>query len=762
MAFSKRRILKSAQKYTHKRQWDKAVAEYEKLTQEDFGDTSLHNVIGDLYLNKGDIPRAIEYFNEAARYYEERGFAAKAIAVYKKVVRMDPSQAQNYERLSQLYADQGLTQEAVEQLDTLARQYERQSAIESALQTYFKITELDPTNIPIKVKIGEIYERQGVNDHAAEEFVKVAEAFMKKGDLGSAFHYFRKAYSLDADNCDALKGIASVFLNSDQTDKAVETLRLTVEKNPNDMQALFILGRTYLQDGDQDAALPVFERILELEPNQEGVKEIVGKMHLQRGNYEQAGAILENVVDRYLDEEAYESALKILQQMRQANPQDVQIRIRTAKIFLKMKMEARAHEEYEQIAQLFLDNNEARKALKVYEQLYLAQPGNQQYRKNYFELARELNVQPVFVEHDAQAVKRPPELDGEPAVGADLDVHNLDDSVDREFEAQVSTDRDRRPRSYRAQLSRDQKKKIDDYHSEADVFVKYGLHDNAISRLRDILDLDPLDMTANKKLRDMYRSQNRLPEFFQQAIAIAELYEQLDERDNALEAYQVILDENPDHLRALDRVRALTSDSLPQPEPQPDRTAGQEPQPQAEYSAPPAPPEAEDQLPVEVDAEPLQTYKVKDLATGSGTDVDVQEVIAEFRRGLNKRINPKDFETHYNLGIAYREMGLLDEAISEFRLVLNFPDMIIDGCANLGVCFMQIGDHEKAIKILEYGARKAVKEPMKALAMKYDLASAHEAAGNRTKALKLFQEIDSQKPNFRDAKRKIKHLQNRA
>ena len=84
MAVNKNKILKNAAKYTKKGQYSKAVAEYRKLTQEEYGDNSINNTIGDLLIRAKDIKEAILDYEKAGEYYENRGFIPRALAIYKK------------------------------------------------------------------------------------------------------------------------------------------------------------------------------------------------------------------------------------------------------------------------------------------------------------------------------------------------------------------------------------------------------------------------------------------------------------------------------------------------------------------------------------------------------------------------------------------------------------------------------------------------------------------------------------------------------
>ncbi|HMA28552.1 MAG TPA: tetratricopeptide repeat protein, partial [Thermoanaerobaculia bacterium] len=72
----------------------------------------------------------------------------------------------------------------------------------------------------------------------------------------------------------------------------------------------------------------------------------------------------------------------------------------------------------------------------------------------------------------------------------------------------------------------------------------------------------------------------------------------------------------------------------------------------------------------------------------SGGDIPLEEIFREFKKGVEQQLSPEDYETHYNLGIAYKEMGLTDEAIGEFQLASKDPLHAVECCSMLGLCFL--------------------------------------------------------------------------
>jgi tetratricopeptide (TPR) repeat protein len=144
----------------------------------------------------------------------------------------------------------------------------------------------------------------------------------------------------------------------------------------------------------------------------------------------------------------------------------------------------------------------------------------------------------------------------------------------------------------------------------------------------------------------------------------------------------------------------------------------------------------------------------------------LQEVFDEFRAELGEMgVEDEDLETHYNLGIAFREMGLLEEAISEFQKVAQASDRGRDfrysmQCSTLlGVTFMQKGQPAVAAIWYERALQTPDLDPESALALRYDLGVAQESAGELDAALKSFSQVYARNIDYRDVGERIAALQ---
>jgi tetratricopeptide (TPR) repeat protein len=146
---------------------------------------------------------------------------------------------------------------------------------------------------------------------------------------------------------------------------------------------------------------------------------------------------------------------------------------------------------------------------------------------------------------------------------------------------------------------------------------------------------------------------------------------------------------------------------------------------------------------------------------GGGMDGSLGDLFEEFRSELGETKEDEDLETHYNLGIAYREMGLLEEAISEFQKVASSADKgpafryAMQCSTLLGLAFMEKG--QPAIAAIWY--ERALKTPgldqESILALRYDLGVAQELAGDARAAYNSFSQVYAMNIDYRDVSERI-------
>jgi pilus assembly protein FimV len=161
----------------------------------------------------------------------------------------------------------------------------------------------------------------------------------------------------------------------------------------------------------------------------------------------------------------------------------------------------------------------------------------------------------------------------------------------------------------------------------------------------------------------------------------------------------------------------------------------------------------------ELEQELAEEEAMVDEATGRGKDEALlEEVFREFQKGVAEQLSEEDSDTHFNLGIAYKEMGLIPEAIREFQIASRDPGYFVEGCSMIGVCYIEQGIASSAVEWFERALQAPNLESEPRMALRYDLASALEIAGDVGRACSVLEEIEAERPGFRDVQERLSNL----
>jgi tetratricopeptide (TPR) repeat protein len=136
----------------------------------------------------------------------------------------------------------------------------------------------------------------------------------------------------------------------------------------------------------------------------------------------------------------------------------------------------------------------------------------------------------------------------------------------------------------------------------------------------------------------------------------------------------------------------------------------------------------------------------------------IDEVLTSFRDEVKRAIGEEDYRSHYDLGMAYLDMGFLDEALAEFSLAQKHPELKLRGIEMTCRCFMERNDVELAIEELKAGLEIEGYSQAEYLGLRYNLAMAYEKLGEIEEATRHYEEIVRTDPSFRDARVRLDGL----
>jgi tetratricopeptide (TPR) repeat protein len=151
------------------------------------------------------------------------------------------------------------------------------------------------------------------------------------------------------------------------------------------------------------------------------------------------------------------------------------------------------------------------------------------------------------------------------------------------------------------------------------------------------------------------------------------------------------------------------------------------------------------------------------VGTLAGTEEEgFEQVFSAFKSGVDRELGDADNEARYDLGIAYKEMGLLEDAIAEFRLAMQVETRRLSCLHMMGICALDLGRGADAVAHLEQALSLPDLPDDQCVALRYDLGRAYAAHGDVERARAAFEEVRSADPEFGDVERELEALEARS
>jgi tetratricopeptide (TPR) repeat protein len=733
-------IIREAQKFLARGQIDKAIAEWEKLIKE-YPDANTYNTIGDLYFKKGDKSPAVDSFHKAARFFRDEGFSLKALAIYKKILNIDTSNTSALYALGELSEEKGLTTDATKYYLASADILSKEGKKDELLKVYDRILSLSPSNIPLRNKVAEIFKKEGLRIEAAKEYLHIARLYDEKDDANNAGMYYKKSLDLQPDNNEALLGLSSIYEKTGDSTQAQEYLKKAVELAPSNTELILKYAESLVKAKSFSEAMQYISKITAIEPSHTAARKLLGEMYAESGDKQKAWEEYKVIIDEIIFGGKLDEAINILTMFIDAEP--VETRKKLVALYKQKNDYESAFAELVSLGDAFIFSEERmlKEALECYKEASAIHPDDNELKEKITDIKRELG-----------------EEYAEP------------------------------------------KKSVEESLAEADIFFRYGLYDEARTMLESLKIQEPENADVHAKLKSLYSETGDKEQAVNECMILAELYNKsgnIELSEGILkEAYEI----NPEDPRLLERLSMQLSEefiahrgvSAPREEDYSEGAAEAEfylrqglyKEAKAAYqkllelfpgndeireklSLIEAKAEEEvraEEKPVEkVIEKPAEEFVISDILEAETApeftlESDVLGIFEEFKKGLEEKIDTEDSETHYNLGIAYKEMGLIDDAIREFQTSKNAPERLIPSMSMLGMCYMAKGLYPLAIDSFNGVMEKMGTKDESYWGVKYELAEAYEKNDDPKEALRHYTEVYGWNSKFRNVAEKINLL----
>lgn len=709
MSSQKDKFLASAQKYIQKGQFDRALRDYEQVVTADPKDVKLRQKLAELMVRCNRREDAIREYNTIAKYYDENGFYLKAIAVYKQIQRLDSSNLEISLALAALNEKQGMIGNALSEYKILYDHYQKEGMIDNAVEILEKMHAVDPENIDIRIKLAETLFAAGSTEKSYQEYTRAALSLKSQGNIDTFDRVCRKIHELFPDRSESsVIDILSEQIKNGVLDDALPKLEKMVSEDPENPAALDLLAEAYRLAGDGEKRKETLKRILDILPAELAPKKNLILCFVEDGDLEGSIALLDRYAADLFSAGAYGDLEHYYTTLQNLAPYDTRL--------------------LEGLKKLYEMTGESTKLADVQVSLNILSQ-KQEEEGNAVEPTETAASSAPVMDSAAAEVAWSDEIDL--SLTVDEEPEPLDDTVSAgslDFGSiEISTE------DVTAGESADQEFEIDisfEVPDDSPVFAPPAMESDAAAPDEDVLpsafsmsdDTSPFDFGVVED------SPVELP------------------LDGAVDADPFAQGED-------------AGEFLPAQDPEPFSFEEEQP---SDFGVPSA--VEEFSLTEEVPEEPAEAFFEQPDSTATAeenTPVDFASdatVFDRFKDTVEGEHDQGDAETHYNLGIAYMEMGLFDEAVKEFRISANAPDREMDSLTLQGVCFRDRGDYSDAEEVFAALINLSQLDADRVLALRYELGLLFEAAGRKDEALVEFRRVFASNPAFRDTMQKIADL----
>ncbi|MGB8952685.1 MAG: tetratricopeptide repeat protein [Candidatus Aminicenantales bacterium] len=692
----KLKITEAAEKYVKAGKFEEAIDEYEKLLEGSPEDVPINNIIGDLYVQLGQIQRAIKRFQASADHYEKKGLYSQAIAIYKKVHKLDPKELGFLVKLGDLYSHLGFISEAKEEYAKAAERLEREKQLKSLISVYERIIKLDRSDAECRRHLAELYTKNGQIDKAVEELNEIAELKIEKNELKEAEKILGESRKLNEENVRTLSNLIKIFKKQKRQKEAIALLEQTLAKKREHPMVLSLLGNLYFGDQNFKKAEDILVRILSEDERNADARAKLGYIKIREDNLDKAFELYDPLVTALINKNKEEKAIGLLGLILTAKKVHLRSLERLASIY-----KLRDQKENLEIADRVLLEEYRQRKLKdkmilVLKELVALSPENQEYGQEYRHLRKEFKL---------------------PEEGKEKVVFLT--SKDKEI--------------------------IKTNLAKADLFIQQGLPRNARRILENLQLLYPDEPVIQQKISLLGEAPAEVGEaeipMIVEKIAIQEARK--ERADGEIHPPEPFFEEEEEgekisaqEIFAETEIIPLTPTEIKE----------------KKYL------DLGKKIQEELDA--IEAVFYKQLKEKEGAiEKDLTDIVLEFRRQVEHKIDKRNYDTRYNLGMAFMEQGLIDEAVEEFKLAAKDEERTADCFSLISQCFKQKRNYKEAIRWLEDSLGHVEEKSDQQFAVKYELAALYEEEDRNEEALVLYQEVKAWNAQYRDVSKRMKILE---
>jgi tetratricopeptide (TPR) repeat protein len=624
MALDRAKAVQQAEKFVKSGKIADAITAYKKLAEDNPRDMNVFNKLGDLCVRANKSQDAIRYFLRIAEFYAKDGFLLKAIAMYKKICKLDPSNMDCVQKLAGLYQQQGLTIEAKAQYLQVIDHLIKSSQFKKAADIIPKVLEIEPENIKIRMTYADILIRTGNKDGAISEFAQVARDLAAKGMGEEAAKVAQKGLKVAPDHPELMSLMLSLSRDAKKSpDELLASVETMARANGDNPRSQALLVEAYLTAGKRSEAEAIVTKLQGIgEGAPPEVALAVGRFRLAEEDVESARQWMARAADQLVEATRGPEAAAAMDEFLRAFPEDREGLSKRADIAERANDARGLVAALHQLAQLLIRVSDVSTATEVVRRLTTLEPGNERFTEMLSSL--EMRATGQASEQQAPAEELSEEPPAQQGVEALVESLELSEERDEGGGGEQSADAAEDPDGAQEAEDEEDDDFVSEHFTEAEVFVKYGLLEKAKQQLLTILAKHPRHLASHQKLKEIFYEEGNKDKAVEECLTLTELMKAKGREEEARELVNeaIRIDPNNPRVKQISSQGASQGDaSAPEPAVAEEQQEAPAPTPDEAPDRPAAAPEQPEPLVAPPVAEPSPELAIED---NSGATISLQ------------------------------------------------------------------------------------------------------------------------------------------
>src|SRR5262249_18240223 len=352
-----------------------------KILKENPKDWNLMIQMGDLNLKINKTTEAVQLFTKVADHYYVDGFFLKAIAIYKRVNKLDPTLIDICIKLSDLYLKQGLTMDAKSQLQVVAQHYLSKNQTKDAIQTYRKLIEIEPDNLKTRNELAKAYKNEGMIPEAIKEYLEISDELMRKNLLKESHAVLESASKLDPHNASILRKLIAVHNEQNESSKASNLVEEALRSDPTNPDILGLLAESYASRRQYAKAYETIDRAIRTTSNTEPLWNLKGDLYLKEGDLDKAFAQFSLLAERFLARKDHDKVIALMSKFQKVDPTYYPPLQKLVDVYSTLHQENNMLVTYNLLVDAYISRAMYPEAAKCLERLIAIEPDNAQHQE---------------------------------------------------------------------------------------------------------------------------------------------------------------------------------------------------------------------------------------------------------------------------------------------------------------------------------------------------------------------------------------------